>query len=107
VVLLSQSANSALSTKLQKSFSIRLPPFPRQAAFSSEGGQQGRLPRRGTTMKFGIRTFILPALAASFKRSMHTTEPNRNQLRFRFKTPHLFLLLGLKLVLSFYTAQAM
>ena len=46
-------------------------------------------------MKSGIRTFILPAGAAASKRPMVTTEPNRNQLRFRFKTPHLFLLLGL------------
>jgi hypothetical protein len=46
-------------------------------------------------MKSDIRTFVLPAGAAASERSMVTTEPNRNQLRFRFKTTHLFLLLGL------------
>lgn len=46
-------------------------------------------------MKSDIRTFVLPAGAAASKRPMATTEPNRSQLRFRFKTPHLFLLLGL------------
>jgi hypothetical protein len=58
-------------------------------------------------MKSDIRTFVLPVLAAASKRPMVTTEPNRNLLRFRFKTPHLFLLLGLKFVLSFYTARAL
>ena len=58
-------------------------------------------------MKSGIRTFVLPALAAVYKRPMVTTEPIRNQLRFRFKTPHLFLLLGLKFVLSVYTSHAL
>jgi len=33
--------------------------------------------------------------AAISQLSTGTTEPNRNQLRFRFKTPHLLLLLGL------------
>ena len=46
-------------------------------------------------MKSNIRTFVLPAVAAASKRPMVTTEPNRNQLRIRFKTGHLFLLLGL------------
>jgi hypothetical protein len=58
-------------------------------------------------MESNIRRFVLPALAAASKRPMVTTESNRNQLRFRFKTPHLFLLLGLKFVLSFYTLQAL
>jgi hypothetical protein len=58
-------------------------------------------------MKSHIRTFVLPALAAASKRLMVTTERNWNQLRFRFKTPHLFLLLGLKVVLSLYTSQAL
>jgi hypothetical protein len=40
-------------------------------------------------MKSDIRTFVLPASAAA-----STTEPNR----FRFKRPHLVLLLGLGLV---------
>ena len=42
-----------------------------------------------------IRTFVLPGVAAASKRPMTTTEPNRNRLGFRFKTSHLFLLLGL------------
>jgi hypothetical protein len=46
-------------------------------------------------MKSIIRTFVLPGVAAASKLSMVTSEPNRDQLRFRFKTPHLFLLLGL------------
>jgi hypothetical protein len=46
-------------------------------------------------MKSEIRTFVLPAAAAASKPPMVTTQPNRNQLRFRFKTPHLLLLLGL------------
>lgn len=58
-------------------------------------------------MKADIRTFVLPALAAASKRLMVTIEPLRKQLRFRFKTPHLFLLLGLKVVLSLYTSQAL
>jgi hypothetical protein len=57
-------------------------------------------------MKSDIRTLVLPALAAASKRPMVKAE-NRNQLRFRFKTPHLFLLLGLKFVLSFYTLRAL
>jgi hypothetical protein len=46
-------------------------------------------------MKSLIRTFVLPGVAAASKRPMTTTEPNRNRLGFRFKTSHLFLLLGL------------
>jgi hypothetical protein len=46
-------------------------------------------------MKSDISTFVLPAVAAASKRPMLTTEPNRNQLRFRFKTPHLFLIVPL------------
>jgi hypothetical protein len=46
-------------------------------------------------MKSDIRTFVLPTAAAASQRPRLTTQPNRNQLRFRFKTPHLFLLLGL------------
>jgi hypothetical protein len=58
-------------------------------------------------MKSDIRTFVLPAGAAASKRPMVTTEPNRNQLRFRFKTPHLFLLLGLIAPLqSFASSEA-
>jgi hypothetical protein len=58
-------------------------------------------------MKSDIRSFVLSALAAASKRRTVTTEPNRTQLRFRLKTPHLLLLLGLKLVFSFYTARAL
>jgi hypothetical protein len=58
-------------------------------------------------MKSHIRTFVLPALVAASKWPMVTTEPIRNQLRFRLNTPHLFLLLGLKLVFSFYTLRAL
>jgi hypothetical protein len=58
-------------------------------------------------MKSDIRTFVLPALAAASKRPVVTTESNGNRLRFRFKTPHLFLLLGLKFVFSLYTVQAL
>jgi hypothetical protein len=56
-------------------------------------------------MKSIIRTFALPAVAAASKRPMVTTEPNRNQLRFRFKTPHLFLLLGLIAPLQSFAAE--
>jgi hypothetical protein len=59
----------------------------------------------GTTMKSIIRTFVLPAVAAASKRPMVTTEPNRNQHRFRFKTPHLFLLLGLTAPLQSFAAE--
>ena len=45
-------------------------------------------------MKSEISTFVLPAAAAS-QRPMLTTQPASNQLRFRFKTSQLFLLLGL------------
>jgi hypothetical protein len=56
-------------------------------------------------MKSGIRTFVRPALAGAFRRL--TIESNRIQLRFRHKTPHLLLLLALKLAWSLYTAQAL
>jgi hypothetical protein len=58
-------------------------------------------------MKSDIPTFVLPAGAAASKGPMVTTEPNKNQLRFRFKNPHLFLLLGLKFVFSFYALRAL
>jgi hypothetical protein len=58
-------------------------------------------------MKSHIRTFVLPALAAASKRHLVITEPIRNQLRFRLSTPQLFLLLGLKLVFSFYSLRAL
>jgi hypothetical protein len=74
---------------------MRLPLFLGQTAFSSEGGSQRRLPEGGTTMKSEIRTFVLPAGVAASKRPMTATEPNRNRFGFRFKAPHLFLLLGL------------
>ena len=57
-------------------------------------------------MKSNIRTFVLPAVAAASKRPMVTTEPNRNQLRFRFKTGHLFLLLGLIAPVHSFAAEA-
>jgi hypothetical protein len=57
-------------------------------------------------MKSSISTFVLPAAAAS-QRPMLTTQPNSNQLRFRFKTPHLLLLLGLIAPLqSFASSEA-
>jgi hypothetical protein len=59
----------------------------------------------GTTMKSIIRTFVLPGVAAASKRPMVTTEPNRNQLRFRAKTPYLFLLLGLIAPLQSFAAE--
>jgi hypothetical protein len=59
----------------------------------------------GTTMKSLIRTLVLPGVAAASKRPMTTTEPNRNQLRFRFKTPHLLLLLGLIAPLQSFAAE--
>ena len=46
-------------------------------------------------MKSNNSTFVLPAAAAASQRSTITTKPNSNQLRFRFKTPCVFLLLGL------------
>jgi hypothetical protein len=55
-------------------------------------------------MKSSIRTLVLAAIAS--KRPMTTTEPNRNQLRFRFKKPHLFLLLGLIAPLHSFAAEA-
>jgi hypothetical protein len=57
-------------------------------------------------MKSDISTFVLPAAAAS-QRPMLTTQANSNQLRFRFKTPHLLLLLGLIAPLqSFASSEA-
>jgi hypothetical protein len=58
-------------------------------------------------MKSDIRSLVLSAVAAASKRPMVSTEPTRIQLRFRFTTPQLLLLLGLKLVFSFYTSQAL
>jgi hypothetical protein len=60
-----------------------------------------------TNMKSGSRTLRPSALALASKRHLATFEANWNQLRGRFKTPHLLLLLALKLFLSFYTAQAL
>jgi hypothetical protein len=57
-------------------------------------------------MKSDIRTFVLPTLAAASKWPMVTTEPKRNQLWFRFKTPHLFVLLGLIAPLQSFAAAA-
>jgi hypothetical protein len=62
-----------------------LPFFPRQNAFSSEGGYKGRHPKGEIAMKSVIRTFVPSAVA---------TEPNRNQM-FRFKAAYLLVLLGL------------
>src|ERR1700677_1615368 len=56
-------------------------------------------------MKSDIRTFVLPAGAAASKRPMVTTESNRNQLKFRFKTPHLFLLLRLVTPVNSFAAE--
>jgi hypothetical protein len=56
-------------------------------------------------MKSNIRTFVLPAGAAASKRPMVTTEPNSNRRGFRFKTPHLFLLLGLIAPLQSFAAE--
>jgi hypothetical protein len=58
-------------------------------------------------MKSNISTFVLAALAAASKRPMVRTEPSRNHLRFRFRTPHLFLLLGVKFVCALMTSQAL
>jgi len=52
-----------------------------------------------------IRTFVLPGVAAASKRPMVPSEPNRNQRRFRFKTPHVFLLLGLIVPLESFAAE--
>jgi hypothetical protein len=58
-------------------------------------------------MKSDISTFVLPAGAAASKRPMVTTEPNSSQPGFRFKTAHLFLLLGLIAPLqSFASSEA-
>ena len=58
-------------------------------------------------MKSDIRTFALSAGAAASQRSVVTTEPNSNQPGFRFKTAHLFLLLGLTAPLqSFASSEA-
>ncbi|MGC2402055.1 MAG: hypothetical protein WA510_19820 [Acidobacteriaceae bacterium] len=56
-------------------------------------------------MKSDIRTFVLPAGAAASKRPI-TSEPNRIQRRFGFKTPHLFLLLGLLAPVHGFAAEA-
>ena len=57
-------------------------------------------------MKSIIRTFVRPDAAAASKPPMITTQPNRNQLRFRFKTPHLLLMLGLIAPLHSFAAEA-
>jgi hypothetical protein len=56
-------------------------------------------------MKSEIRTVVLPAVAAASQRPMVTPKPNSNQLRFRFKTGHLFLLLGLIAPLHSFAAE--
>jgi hypothetical protein len=56
-------------------------------------------------VKSDIRTFVLPAGAAASKQPMVTTEPNRNRLGFRFKTPQLLLLLGLIAPLQSFAAE--
>src|SRR5271163_4049085 len=56
-------------------------------------------------MKSDISTFVTAAAAAS-QRPMITTQPNSNQLRFRFKTPHLLLLLGLIAPLQSFAASS-
>jgi hypothetical protein len=56
-------------------------------------------------MKSIIRTFVLPAVAAASKRLMVTTQPNSNQLRFRFKAPYLLLALGLIAPLQSFAAD--
>jgi hypothetical protein len=56
-------------------------------------------------MKSIISTFVLPAAAAASQRPMLTTEPNRNQLRYRFKTAYLLLLLGLIAPLHSFAAE--
>jgi hypothetical protein len=58
-------------------------------------------------MKSSIRTFALSAVAAASQRPVITTKPNRNQPGFRFKTAHLFLLVGLIAPLqSFASSEA-
>ena len=58
-------------------------------------------------MKSDIRTFALSAVGAASQRPVVTTEPNSNQPGFRFKTAHLFLLLGLIAPLqSFASSEA-
>ena len=57
-------------------------------------------------MKSNNSTFVLPAAAAASQRSMITTKPNSNQLRFRFKTPCVFLLLGLIAPLHSFAASS-
>jgi hypothetical protein len=57
-------------------------------------------------MNSDVRTFFSPAVSAASKRLVVTTEPNRNQRRFRFKKAHAFLLLGLMAPLpSFATSS--
>ena len=57
-------------------------------------------------MKSEISTFVLPAAAAASQRPMLTTQPNGNQLGFRFKTAHVFLLLGLIAPLHSFAASS-
>jgi len=58
-------------------------------------------------MKSDIRTFALSAVAAASQRPLITTEPNSSQPGCRFKTAHLFLLLGLIAPLqSFASSEA-
>jgi hypothetical protein len=97
--------SSQLPCAQDSKFSIRLPPFPRQTALSSEGGQQRRLSKGGTTMKSDICTFALSAVAAASQRPLITTEPNSSQPGFRFKTAQLFLLLGLIAPLHSFAAE--
>ena len=56
-------------------------------------------------MKSDIRTFALSAVGAASQRPVVTTEPNSNQPGFRFKTAHLFLLLGLIAPLQSFAAD--
>ena len=57
-------------------------------------------------MKSDISTFVLPAAAAASQRPLLTTQPNGNQLGFRFKTAHVFLLLGLIAPLHSFAASS-
>jgi hypothetical protein len=58
-------------------------------------------------MKSSIRTFALSAVAAASQRPVITTKPHGNQPGFRFKTAHLFLLVGLIAPLqSFASSEA-
>jgi hypothetical protein len=57
-------------------------------------------------VKSVISTFVLPAAAAASQRPIFTTQPNSNQLRFRFKTAQVFLLLGLIAPLHSFAASS-